>query len=218
MESSVMNELIDKIPRKSPSQKRAHDLVETIYEATVRILNEQAVEKTSTRHIAARAGVSVGSLYQYFPNREAILGSLFERIVRSNVEKLEGKLDEIKDQTLEAKIDFIVAEIASRFLRNKRVVSVLFDQIFKVGRMKFLLTQRNLATQLVKKTLEQHRQELPSQDLDLMAFVTVNAVMGVIQLAVYDSSRSRPEEAIIRETSVLAKAYLLRAKASCAES
>ena len=66
-------------PRKSPAQARARETVEAILEAAVDLFSSKGYARTSTNHLAARAGVSVGSLYQYFPNKDAILTTLLAR-------------------------------------------------------------------------------------------------------------------------------------------
>lgn len=65
--------------RKIPTQARSLALVEAIIDAAARILVEQGREHVNTNHIAETAGVSIGSLYQYFDSREAILAALAHR-------------------------------------------------------------------------------------------------------------------------------------------
>ncbi len=66
-------------PRKGPRQSRSIATVTAIVEAAARILEEREGEDFSTNAVAERAGVSIGSLYQYFPNKEAILWALITR-------------------------------------------------------------------------------------------------------------------------------------------
>ncbi|ULT68474.1 MULTISPECIES: TetR/AcrR family transcriptional regulator [unclassified Pseudomonas] len=66
-------------PRKAPSQRRSAHTVEAILEAAARILETQGLTACSTNAVAQRAGVSIGSLYQYFPNRDALTVALIER-------------------------------------------------------------------------------------------------------------------------------------------
>ena len=61
------------IARRSPRQARAKEMIATILEATAEILDEGGVDALNTNLIAQRAGVSVGAVYQYFPNKAAIL-------------------------------------------------------------------------------------------------------------------------------------------------
>ena len=67
-------------PRKSASQARSRQTVDALLEATARVLIKEGYDKTSTNNIATVAGVSIGSLYQYFPTYESILLTWYERV------------------------------------------------------------------------------------------------------------------------------------------
>lgn len=67
------------IPRKRPAQRRAEKTVDTILDAAAQILDRLGFDGYNTNAIASRAGVSIGSLYQYFPTKEAITAALIER-------------------------------------------------------------------------------------------------------------------------------------------
>ena len=76
---SVKGGFVDKNPRKLPKQARSKALVEAVLDASARVLAKDGRDALTTNVIAQAAGVSVGSLYQYFPNREAILSALVHR-------------------------------------------------------------------------------------------------------------------------------------------
>lgn len=83
-------------PRKKPLQRRAQETVEAILEAAAQVFGEAGYDEGTTNRIAERAGVSIGSLYQYFPNKNALLVALVEREVESGVSRMEGWLDEAR--------------------------------------------------------------------------------------------------------------------------
>jgi AcrR family transcriptional regulator len=68
-------------PRRKPSQERSRDRVERILDATASLLNEMPVDKITTAAIAETAGVPIGSVYQYFPNKLAVLAQLARRVM-----------------------------------------------------------------------------------------------------------------------------------------
>lgn len=77
-------------PRKQPVQVRSLATVDAIFEATVQVLLRDGARKLTTRRIAERAGVSIGTLYQYFPGKEALLYALISRqldLAASSVEQ-----------------------------------------------------------------------------------------------------------------------------------
>jgi AcrR family transcriptional regulator len=65
--------------RREPSQARAQATMETLYEATAQIVEQEGLEALSTNKIAAKAGFSIGTLYQYFPTKEAVLAAIIDR-------------------------------------------------------------------------------------------------------------------------------------------
>jgi tetracycline repressor-like protein len=60
-------------PRKAPQQARSNELVAAVLEAAIQVLVKEGAQRFTMARVAERAGVSVGSLYQYFPNKAAIL-------------------------------------------------------------------------------------------------------------------------------------------------
>ena len=72
---------VTRVPRKKPRQSRSQATVDVILDAAARIFVETGFAAATTNAIAERAGVSVGSLYQYFPNKLALLAALKERHV-----------------------------------------------------------------------------------------------------------------------------------------
>lgn len=79
-------------PRKQPRQRRSTETVERIVDAAARVFDECGYRRTTTNAIAERAGVSVGSLYQYFPNKDALLVALAERHVEEASEAFRAHL------------------------------------------------------------------------------------------------------------------------------
>ena len=68
-------------PRKKPKQQRSRVTIDTIFEAAIQVLLANGLDRITTIQIADRAGVSVGSLYQYFPNKNALLAAIVKRHV-----------------------------------------------------------------------------------------------------------------------------------------
>lgn len=85
------------MPRRRPRQDRAHATVDAILGAAVDLLSSRGHAQTSTNQIARRAGVSIGSLYQYFPNKDAIVLALFERHIEEIEPVIEASLAELRN-------------------------------------------------------------------------------------------------------------------------
>jgi AcrR family transcriptional regulator len=72
-------------PRKAPRQRRSQQTVDRIVEAAARVFNEDGYPSTTTNEIAAEAGVSIGSLYQYFPNKDSLLIEIARRHISESL-------------------------------------------------------------------------------------------------------------------------------------
>src|SRR6202044_2473768 len=87
-------------PRKSPVQARSAASVDAILEATIQVLLNVGKERLTTTGVALRAGVSVGTLYQYFPNKSAMLQAALRRHLHEVTEAMERVCREQKGNTL----------------------------------------------------------------------------------------------------------------------
>lgn len=85
----VSASLPDLIPRKTPRQKRASVTVEAILEAAIQVLAATGPAGLTTTQVAGRAGVSVGTLYQYFPNKQAMLYALSGHLLDAMAMRIE---------------------------------------------------------------------------------------------------------------------------------
>lgn len=81
-------------PRKTPRQSRSEQTIAVILEAATRVLERDGAAAFNTNRVAERAGISVGSLYQYYPNKAALLFALQEREIQATTAMLEAILDD----------------------------------------------------------------------------------------------------------------------------
>jgi AcrR family transcriptional regulator len=89
-------------PRKCPLQARSAVTVDAIFEATLQVLLSAGPARLTTTRVAERAGVSVGTLYQYFPNKQALLLAVLERYLGKLMDTLEAACKEQRGGTAEA--------------------------------------------------------------------------------------------------------------------
>src|SRR5439155_25257373 len=88
-------------PRKNASQERSRATVDALIEATARILVREGFDKASTNRIAEVAGVSVGSLYQYYPGKEALVAAVIDRHQQKIMQTVRGELADTMGQPLQ---------------------------------------------------------------------------------------------------------------------
>ena len=107
-------------PRKQPLQSRSGETVNAIIEAAARILEDQGRDGITTNHIAEKAGVSIGSLYQYFPNKQAILAELLRKERSILLEDIKQVALNAEGMDLKTVIkSFVQASLDHQFARAK---------------------------------------------------------------------------------------------------
>jgi AcrR family transcriptional regulator len=102
-------------PRKSPVQARSTASVDAILEATIQVLLDVGKERLTTTRVASRAGVSVGTLYQYFPNKSALLQAALKRHLDRVAEAVERVCREQEGNSVES----MATALVDAFLRAK---------------------------------------------------------------------------------------------------
>src|SRR6202453_5089907 len=88
--------------RRRPQQRRARQTVDAVLDAVARILKREGMKAVTTNRIAEVAGVSIGSVYQYFPDKRAIFVALHERHIQEIDRLVEAKLVENATSSLDA--------------------------------------------------------------------------------------------------------------------
>ena len=171
-------------PRKLATQDRSRATVDALVEATARILVEEGFDKTSTNRIAKVAGVSVGSLYQYFPSKEALVAAVVERHQGEIMHLVRGELAQVSRQPVETAMRKIVAAAVKAHRVEPKLHRVLSEQIPRVGKLEKLETFNRENYALFRTYLESHRDELGVDDLELATFVCVTSIEALTHSAV----------------------------------
>lgn len=197
--------------RKSATQARSRATVDALVEATARILVKEGFDKASTNRIAEVAGVSVGSLYQYFPSKEALVAAVIERHQQEIAQTVRGELAEVFAQPLETAMRKIVAIAIKSHRVDPKLHRVLAEQIPRVGKLADveLFSRENFA--LFQAYLEGHREELRVDDLELASFICVTAIEALTHNAVLhqpDVLADKSMEALVDAGARLVIGYL----------
>jgi len=174
----------DTNPRKSASQERSRSTVDTLLEATARVLIKEGYDKASTNRIAEVAGVSIGSLYQYFPGKEALVAAVIDRHTQEISEVTRKALVRAAALPIEAAAREFISVAIDAHRVNPKLHGVLAEQIPRVGRLENIEANVRDGYALVRGYLEAHRDEIDVADLDLAAFVLVTVVEALTHAAV----------------------------------
>jgi AcrR family transcriptional regulator len=115
--------------RRVPRQQRALVTVEAILEAVIRILKRDGVAAVTTNCIAEVAGVSIGSVYQYFPDKRAIFVALHTRHVREIDRVMEQALRRSADASLEDFVRALVGAMTEAHATDPQLCELLFKEV-----------------------------------------------------------------------------------------
>jgi AcrR family transcriptional regulator len=198
-------------PRKTAAQARSRATVDALVEATARILVKEGFDRASTNRIAEVAGVSVGSLYQYFPTKEALVVAVIERHQQEIMRMVRGELADALAQPVDKAVRKLVAVAVRAHRVDPRLHRVIAEQIPRVGKLEKLETFNRENYTVFRKYLEGHREELRVDDLELACFVCVTAIEALTHNAVLHYSRMRSADAmedLIDEGARLVTGYL----------
>lgn len=196
--------------RRTPNQERARASVDAVIEAAAQILVEEGYDRLSTNHVARRAGVSVGTLYQYFSGKEAIVEAIVARIAEERMGMFHRALQDVATQ--QPPLDEAIRTLFAATLAAMRVRPALSRRLIleapRGGRLDLERAWLQRGTELVTAVLYQRRDRVRGGDVALMAHVLVTGVFAVLQHAVAHRPELLEGEALADELATLATRYL----------
>ena len=147
--------------RNIPLQNRAAATVDFILEATARIIDQAGNASLTTNHIARRAGISVGTLYRYFSNKQSILDALVEREMRRSADQMLAFLEDSAHLSSQEIIDEVASAPARAFAGRTRIRQFLVRELSGNEQLKAALhaTRLEVLTALEERLVsaEPHR-------------------------------------------------------------
>ena len=203
-------------PRKQPQQERSKVTVEAILEATTHILTEEGYDKANTNRIAERAGISIGSLYQYFPNKESLMAALIEQHSNEMVELVETKLTHLFDSPLEIVVPESIKAVIAAHAINPRLHQVLSEEIPRLGKSIQMEQAQERIAQILRSYLEQlavcdnnrWRDCIAPQNLEMTVFILCRTVDALTHAAVIEYPDFGKDDRFEVEVSNLLLSYL----------
>ncbi len=197
-------------PRKKAIQPRARATVDAILTATARLLVREGYDRASTNRIAEAAGVSIGSLYQYFPSKEALVAALLARHVEEMSQLLHEAAATVIDAPLPVAVEHVVRAMLAAHAIDPKLHKVLVEQVPRVGRLERIGEIEEQALALARLFFERHRAALrPDLDPELAPFIVVATVEALTHAAVLYRPDTLADERMLREISAVVLRYLL---------
>jgi AcrR family transcriptional regulator len=135
-------------PRKIPQQRRSEKTREEILEAAARLLNRHPLEEVSTNHIARKTGISIGTLYKYYPNKDSILADLSLMYMRKDAALVGAIFEKYRATELSAMLDELVDALMAVHVEDARVRGVVYQNL---GRLRLVGEAQNTRRQIQAK-------------------------------------------------------------------
>ncbi|AUX38927.1 uncharacterized protein SOCE26_003080 [Sorangium cellulosum] len=125
-------------PRKIPRQRRAQATVDAILTATAYVLSERGYARATTNRIALVAGVNIGTLYRYFPSKDALVGALVDRTAEQALAVLDRALAAAAEQPVREVVRALFAALVEAHAPDARLHRELVEQVARSGRLSVL--------------------------------------------------------------------------------
>ena len=187
---------IQDVARRLPKQDRALHKIDLMFEATVRLLDSVEIVNLTTNAIAAKAGISIGTLYQYFDDKDAILDALSGRELKGLGSKVMESMDPAVPRTSEERLRLMVSAVFETYGGRRRVHKVLLEHALSQRRARLNPLFAALSQELSREG-RAGPQLTPAE-----AFVLTNAIAGVLRAVVTNTylpaQRPALEEALNR--------------------
>jgi AcrR family transcriptional regulator len=164
-----------KSTRRRPVQQRAQVTVEAMLDAAIKLLKRKGSASLTTNRIAETAGVSIGSVYQYFPNKQAIYLALHERHIALVDEVMQRRVRECTDATLEELIGSMIDGMIEVHQADPELSVLLQSEVPHRADSTVDFSIRNFS--LVREALAIHKKELGGKtDLRMQSFVVIKMI------------------------------------------
>ncbi|MBK8252499.1 MAG: TetR/AcrR family transcriptional regulator [Polyangiaceae bacterium] len=168
--------------RRAPRQERSRSTVDAIFEAASRLVDQSGLESATTARIAHVAGVSIGSMYQYFPRKEALFGALIHRAMEADLERVREAVDAARSMSLEEGAREMLRAAFRFAIERPRLFVWMLRYLPALGQLHEVEAWERELIRETRRFLEDHQAELPGMDFQLQAVAGVGALRGGLLL------------------------------------
>jgi len=193
--------------RKHATQSRSRASVSAILEASSQVLAEDGYSAFNTNVVARRAGVSVGTLYQYFPNKESLLAAVQQKHLDEIASALERAFS-FPELSLSAAVERMIEAVIAVHNINPGLHTVLREEAVRLDAKGNEDQVYGLLDFRLRELFEAHRAEIKVRDLSLAAFVVVSIVEGTLHAALRRHPETIKSGSLARELVKAVLGYL----------
>lgn len=194
-------------PRKSPVQARSAASVDAILQATIQVLLGVGRERLTTTRVALRAGVSIGTLYQYFPNKSALLQTALKRHLDEVTGAVERVCREQRGNTLDHMATALINAFLNAKMRDAKTSVALYSVSSDVDGTKMVQQQGERSNKAIVAMLATACEPL-TKDPQLVASMLQAAMAGVSRRLLESGAPENEFDTLRQELIIFVCAYL----------
>ena len=195
-------------PRKTPIQTRSADTVAAISEATIQVLLSGGPDQLTTTRVAERAGVSVGTLYQYFPNKHALLFSVLEQHLKRVADAVERACRLNHGERVSMMVDSVVQAFVDAKMERADISTALYAAA--AGREETALVKRHgKRMQVAFASMLATASDAQFDDLPLTSFLVFSAMGGVMRAILESGAPPRMVRSLRKQLVLLCRGFLM---------
>lgn len=198
-----------KTARKQPTQSRSRATVETILDGCVRVLDQDGMHAATTSRIAEASGVSVGSLYQYFENRDAILNALQDREFSRTAEMLQKHLLRERFDTPRDLARTVVESLLKLYRTSPGLHRVLALEGLRVTPTERVQAFDHRIVETLRAFFESTIFPIRRQNKHAAAFVLYQSVRATMLAKILEEPPGLSDQVLTEEVTELVVSYLI---------
>jgi len=196
-------------PRKRPQQPRATATLDAIFEATIQLLVKDGVSKLTTTRVAERAGVSVGTMYQYFPHKQALIHAVNERYLELLADRIEATCRECQGNPAGEMVEALINTYWHAKTERPDVTRALYRSVVEMDNEALIATFASRTDVAIAAMLasasDNHGSDVASSSRTL-----VTVIFGAVRNSFERYHSGEVAQDLHRQLVIMCRAYLDR--------
>lgn len=197
--------------RKKPCQQRSQQMVDILLEASGRVLERHGLANLTTNRVADEAGVSVGSLYQYFANKQELLEALLERMALDITRLVDARMAQLLEADVRTAVRMLLSDVLAFILSGNGRYRVLVRHWQQLQALHVVDRLERYLSEVCRRYLLRHIRQFPIDNPMPMLFVMINATLMTLVRHLALDEPPLSDQQLIDELTHMLTAYLAAA-------
>src|SRR3990167_755681 len=197
--------------RKKPCQQRSQQMVDILLEASGRVLERHGLANLTTNRVADEAGVSVGSLYQYFANKQELLEALLERMALDITRLVDARMAQLLEADVRTAVRMLLSDVLAFILSGNGRYRVLVRHWQQLQALHVVDRLERYLSEVCRRYLLRHIRQFPIDNPMPMLFVMINATLMTLVRHLALDEPPLSDQQLIDELTNMLTAYLAAA-------